>query len=90
MTTPQIAEMLLEIVVGVTHSCLIAEGRTAEMAQLSWFCLLMIASSLEFSSSKWWSPYQWRNYWQDWWETSEKGQTQPQQNKHEILTNGEG
>ncbi|XP_068682404.1 transforming growth factor-beta-induced protein ig-h3-like [Montipora foliosa] len=60
------------------------------MAQLSWFCLLMVASSLEFSSSKWWSPYQWRNYWQDWWETSEKGQTQPQQNKHEILTNGEG
>jgi len=66
------------------------QGSAIEMAKLLWFYLLIFASSLEFSSSTWWSPYQWRDYWQDWWEKSERGQTQPQESKPEILPNGEG
>ena len=62
----------------------------AEMVKFLWIHLLLVAASLEFTASKWWSPYKWRDYWQDWWQKLEKGQTQPEQNKHEILINGEG
>lgn len=65
------------------------------MAKLLLFYLLILGSSLELSSSSnWWSPYKWREYWEDWWQKLDIGQTegvlQPQQSKPEILPSGEG
>lgn len=59
------------------------------------FYLLILGSSLQLSSSSnWWSPYEWREYWEDWWQKLDIGQSegllQPQQSKPEILPNGEG
>ena len=61
-----------------------------EMSKYLWFSLVIFACSLGQSSSTWWSPFQWREYWQDWFSEPEKGQTQPQNGKPEILPNGQG
>lgn len=70
-------------------------GLQYKMAKLLWFYLLIASSSLQLSSSlNWWSPYQWREYWEDWWQKRHiersEGIPQRQQGEADILPNDEG